>query len=104
VGVTPCSAGELYQTFGVKYCLHLHGLRVKLATSKEEAVNRESFGLLFDPEDESSKFLRNIEELLPDCIASAPRRYYTFVLFICILFNAVTSNSDYSVQLFDSNE
>jgi hypothetical protein len=46
VRVTPCTAVEIYHTFGGTYCLHLHSLRVNIASINEEAVSRASFLLI----------------------------------------------------------
>jgi hypothetical protein len=45
--------------------------------------------LLFDPEDGSSKFLRNICEVFPDCTASRPHGKYSNLSVLGIAINNV---------------
>jgi hypothetical protein len=76
MALKPRSEAKISQIFGGTYCLHLHSLRVNIASMKEEAVSRASFllnyllDLLFDPKNGGNLFLRNVGELLSDYIAS----------------------------------
>jgi hypothetical protein len=53
---TPCSQVEVYRHFGGTYW-------AEQVTSKKHA------GRITDPEDGGRAFLRNVGELLPDCMA-----------------------------------
>jgi hypothetical protein len=73
--MTPCNPVEIYQRFGETYCLHLHGWRENQANRcwscmncpwrKDEEVCNLFVVSCFDPEDGSSKFLRNVGKHLP---------------------------------------
>jgi hypothetical protein len=49
---------------------------------RETEVSMLDLRVLFDPEDGSNASLWNIVELLPDYIASRPRKYYSSVVFL----------------------
>jgi hypothetical protein len=78
--VTSCSLAEVYRTFEVTYCFHLQGQRISRAikAGPHQAGSHSAswlLGLLLDPEDGGSTFLRNVGKLLPDYITSHPRRW-----------------------------
>jgi hypothetical protein len=73
----PCSPIEFHLCLVRTYYIYFQNQRVCQARNQKEAAGKESgllLGLLFNPEDEGSMFLRNFGELLPDYIAIHPRR------------------------------
>jgi hypothetical protein len=66
--VTPYSLVDV-QRFGGSYCLHHQGLSVSRLFLAGYLLR-----LLFEPDDGGSMILQNVVELLPDYMASHPRR------------------------------
>jgi hypothetical protein len=71
--VAPCSPLECHRRFGRTYCLHLQGRSLSQARTRRKPRQRHLplihgylIGLLLDPEDEDSTFLRNVGGLLLD--------------------------------------
>jgi hypothetical protein len=85
--VTPCNLVQVYQRFGRTYWLHPQGRRLS-HESKGSIKSVEKYGmdnwiillaaclngLIFEPEDGSSRFLHYVGKVLPDDKASYPRR------------------------------
>jgi hypothetical protein len=69
-----CNLVEMYRRFRITYCLHDQGRGVSQASSKQSILTACFLGILSGPEDGGNTFLRNVGKLLPDYMASHPRR------------------------------
>jgi hypothetical protein len=70
-----CNLVAVHRRFGGNLCLHFQRQRINQASNQQETRRKKRtaivsywliFGLLFDPEDGSSTYLRNVEEILPE--------------------------------------
>jgi hypothetical protein len=95
--ITPCSLVEVQWRFGGTQCPPTSGSNRKPSKQACACCVRlcRLLGLLFSPGDGGSTLLCNVGKLLPDCMASHPRRWYflslcTFTAWTHFIFRLVT--------------
>jgi hypothetical protein len=94
--VTPCSPVEVRRRIEQTYCLHFQVREVSQRRNRQQAE-------LFDPNNGSSIFLRNVLGLPSDCTALHPRRQWVFnnkatTQNMVILKNGANSSTVFKVK------